>query len=239
VACDIIPADGRIEEMEEIIPQKKVLLLDFTDQMCINCPQAAVIIDSLQKNYGTAVVAVSIHTSKISLPLVTPEGKDYDEKFGINYTHPSAVIDGLGVYIADLWAGEVMKRFNVAQKINLEITSVYNETTKTINIRSEISNAALTEKLKYQLWLIEDSIVDWQLVGAAQYNMQYVHNHVFRANINGFSGENITLTNGSATLNNTFEATNEKWNPQHLSVVGFIYNVSTDEVYDVIQSHLF
>jgi hypothetical protein len=238
-ACDVVPDADRKLEMDEVVPQKNVLLLDFTDQQCINCPLAAVVIDTLQKNYGSAVVAVSIHTSRVSLPLVTQEGKKYDEKFGINYTHPNAVIDGLGVYINDLWNGEVFKRFNIPAKINLEIKTGYDEATQSLDIYSTISNSVLSEKIKYQLWITEDSIVDWQLIAAAKYNYEYVHNHVFRTSVNGFAGEDLTLTNGETALKHSYTVTDGKWIPRYLAVVGFIYNASSDEVYDVKQSYLF
>ena len=237
--CSIIPEEERIVEMDEVVPQKNILLLDFTDQQCINCPEAAIILDSLQKNYGRALIVVSIHSSRINLPLVTQEGKDYDQYWEINYTHPNAVIDGLGVYLKDSWGGKVRERLNVQSLINLDLESSYNESTSEINITSEIFSSSLSENLKYQLWIIEDSIVDWQLIGAKEYNADYVHNHVFRSSINGFNGENINLTNGETKLQHTFSISDKAWNIHHLSVVGFIFNTSSNEVYEVKQNKLF
>jgi hypothetical protein len=174
------------------------------------------------------------------LPLVTSEGKEYDQHFGINFTHPSAVIDGLDKYQKDQWGGTVLTRFNVHSSINLDLSTSYDASTHEIDIESIISNSTLSGNLKYQLWLLEDSIVDYQKISSSKYNDYYVHNHVFRTSINSTWGEDFSVADEKEEkiLRHTFTVSDTAWAPDHLSVVGFIYDASSDEVYDVKQSHI-
>jgi hypothetical protein len=241
--CDTIDEANRVVEMDKVIPQKNILMMDFTDQLCINCPEASMLTDSMQNSYGNALIVVSVHSSRSALTLVTNEGKEYDQHFGINYTHPNAVIDGLDVYQKDLWGGAVLDRFNVFSQVTLELTADYDEATHKIDITSLISHAApLSGTFKYQLWITEDSIVDYQKINSKDYDYDYVHNHVFRTSVNGTWGEEISLSDEKEikTLRHAFSVTNDKWRPFHLSVVGFIYNASSssDEVYEVKQTHI-
>ncbi|MDR1682898.1 MAG: hypothetical protein LBS25_05880, partial [Candidatus Symbiothrix sp.] len=86
VACDVIPENDRITETDKITPMKKVLLLDFTDQACPNCPQAAVVVEQLKEDYAADFIPVTIHASPRNLPLVTSDGNAYDVHFGTNKT---------------------------------------------------------------------------------------------------------------------------------------------------------
>ncbi|MDR2621438.1 MAG: Omp28 family outer membrane lipoprotein [Dysgonamonadaceae bacterium] len=240
-ACDTINDTDRLIEMEEVIPQKNVLLLDFTDQLCINCPEAAIIIDTLTHKYGDALIAVSIHSSRTNLPLVTTEGKEYDQHFGIDYTHPQAVIDGLGNHLKDNWGGVVLDRFNVQAKVNLELSLKYDSLTHTIAIASIITKATTTGNLKYLLWVVEDGIVDWQKIGSksTDYNDDYVHNHVFRTSVNGIWGENFSIDEKEEkNLTHTYEIPDKGWQINNLSIVGFIYDASTSEVYEVKKAYV-
>jgi hypothetical protein len=241
-ACDTIGESERLLEMEEVIPQKNVLLMDFTDQLCINCPEAAIIIDTLVRKYGNALIAVSIHSSPTKLPLVTDEGKEYDKRFGIEYTHPQAVIDGLDKFLKDEWGGKVLARFNVQAKMNLELNAKYNTLTRTIDISSIVTNTTTTANLKYLLWVVEDGIIDWQKIGpkSTDYNEEYVHNHVFRTSVNGTWGEDISITDEKEEkkLTHTYTGPDNGWSADHLSIVGFIYDASSFEVYEVKQAYI-
>jgi hypothetical protein len=241
-ACDTVEQGDRIVEMDEVIPQKNVLLMDFTDQLCINCPEAAIIIDTLIHKYGDALIAVSIHSNPSKLPLVTDEGKEYDRRFDIEFTHPQAVIDGLDNSFKDEWGGKILARFNVPAKINLELNVNYDTLTHTIAIASLVTNAATTANLKYLLWVVEDGIVDWQKIGSksTDYNDEYVHNHVFRTSVNGTWGEDFSIADEKEEkkLTHTYIIQDNNWKPEHLSIVGFIYDASSFEVYEVKQTYI-
>jgi hypothetical protein len=238
-ACNTIERPDRIIETGEVTPLKNVLLLDFTDQLCINCPEASKTIDILLQDYGSALVAVSIHSSRTNLPLVTEEGKEYDNHFGINFTHPTAVIDGLDKYLVAQWDGQVRTRFNTPAPIRLELTPTYQPETHSIAIASRLTNTSANGPLKYLLWIVEDGIVDWQKTSAKDIDDYYVHNHVFRTAVNSTWGDDLAIgPQEEQHLNHTFALPHHHWDIDHLSIVGFIYDATTHEVHEVRQTHI-
>ena len=77
-----------------------------------------------------------------------------------------------------------------------------------------------------QLWVLEDGIVARQLDKDGNLIPDYVHNHVYRAAVNGVDGENVTLqANTHKTLAYTVGIRNtdkEAWVPENLSIVAFL-----------------
>ena len=232
-SCDIIPENERILDMEKVDVKKNVLLLDFTDQFCVNCAEAAEIVDTLLEAYNPNLIAVSIHASPISLPLVTKEGKEYDTYFKINYTHPSAVVDGLGNYTAEQFRGAVLSRIKETTSVQVEIKASFEELSK-IRIETNVSNPELIQGLTLQLWIVEDSIVDYQKMQDYTEN-NYIHRHVFRTSVNGTWGESIAIQ--EETQFTYLQELSDKWEKSQVHIVGFVRK-SNNEVLDVKQTSI-
>jgi hypothetical protein len=231
--CDVISESDRIIEMDEVIPLKKVLLLDFTDQACPNCPKASVAIANLKTSYGDAVIPVTIHASSRNLPLVTKDGNTYDEYFGTKQTgHPAGVIDGTLSPNYDQWGGNVLTRFNVQPSLTIDLSSDYNSGSREVTIVSKLKGFREIPHAKLLLWIIENNIIDQQLVDNTVIK-DYEHHSVFRAAVNTTWGENLSLSANEEKKSEHSYTLNENWKPENSSIVGFVYNADTDEVFDV------
>ena len=62
MGCDKLAPEERWSQPTPIVPQKNVLLLEYTGQRCVNCPNAAQQISQLQSGtVGHHLIAVAIH----------------------------------------------------------------------------------------------------------------------------------------------------------------------------------
>jgi hypothetical protein len=237
--CDVISENDRIIEMDEVIPLKKVLLLDFTDQDCVNCLRATEETKRLQADYGQDLVVVSIHASLYrKFPLVTDEGNEYEKQFEIDKVgHPTGIIDGTSKSSnPQEWGALVMNRFNVASSLNLALSLNYNADNREVEVVSNITGLKAFSNVKLLLWVIENNIIDWQKMLDNSRNPDYVHNHVLRAAINGTWGEAFLMEEKKEIKNSYL--INEKWKPEDISIVGFVYDASSNEVLDVAEVSL-
>jgi hypothetical protein len=69
-------------------------------------------------------------------------------------------------------------------------------------------------------------------------NANYEHNHLFRAAVNGVWGETFSLgAKEEKELKNSYTL-DEKWTADNISIVGFVFDAATDEVFDVKKINL-
>ncbi|MDR2628219.1 MAG: Omp28 family outer membrane lipoprotein [Dysgonamonadaceae bacterium] len=237
VGCDVIPENDRVIEMEKTIPLKRILLLDFTDQGCINCLRATDEIQSLLNIYKDTLIAVSIHAAPRAFSLVTEDGNRYDEYFKVS-GHPTGIIDGVfSSSNPQLWNGYIMERAIIPPILSLELSVSYEEETRKLNTVSRIKGLAKHSGLRLLLWVVESKIIDRQLMLDGQYKLDYEHNHVFRAAINGTWGSDAFSMDEQEekTMENSYTL-NEKWKTENISIVSFIYDAHSNEVLDVAET---
>ena len=90
---------------------------------------------------------------------------------------------------------------------------------------------------KLQVWIVEDGIKAMQLMPDGSANQEYIHNHVFRAAVNGTWGEEVTVKEGETTTKQySYEHLPETWNAENISVVAFVYN--DNGVENVAKKHI-
>ena len=249
-ACDTIDEDDRFIGPVEFTPKKNVLIEDFTGQRCLNCPTASEAVKSLQDLYGKEhVIAVAIHGGSMSMPssngvgLATETGEEYNKYWGID-SWPKGLVDrnaanpagGATNYTS--WAAQVIQRLVEEPKVEIAVSNAtYNADSLQLNITVDL---ATKEKLNgnVQVWLTESNIVGYQVMPDGTHNMAYTHNHVFRAAVNGEWGEPVTLgKNEETSVNYTVDLSGEKWVPENLSVVAFVYN-EKEGVLQVVEQHV-
>ncbi|MDE6071906.1 MAG: Omp28 family outer membrane lipoprotein [Muribaculaceae bacterium] len=253
VACDNISEDERFVSIDAVVPERVVLIEDFTGQNCSNCPDAHAIIEGLQEQYGDAIVAVSIHGGGLAISnsrtsfetnyigLANPEGEYYNTKFQVS-SWPKGMINHKGnLYESSDWATvvrtELERPSDLDIELEVELLSNVDETTgetkQTISIDVEmLPQADINGAL--QVWVLESGIVARQTTNNGRDN-NYVHNHVLRAAVNGNDGETVSLTRGlhqsaSYTIDVRYND-QERWNPDNLSVVAFV--TAADGVHQV------
>ena len=236
--CDIImEGDRLIPVSNESAGNKKVLLIEFTDQNCSNCLNATAEIYKMMEYFSDTIIVVSIHANPLPFPLVTREGNDYERYYQAE-DHPAGIIDGGigGKYMShdpQTWAGFILERLKVEPVINIDMEVNYNETSKEATVKVKLSgNEALSEN-KLQLWISENNVKQWQLMLDGTRNNDYIHNHVFRASINGTWGESFSI-GANETKDFSYSTTlNANWKSEDISITGFVYDPVTNEIFNV------
>ena len=118
------------------------------------------------------------------------------------------------------WASTVRKAFERECDLNIKLTAKING--DKIDIHSTFEQSANISG-KYQIWVTEGNIVALQIDNGKTL-LDYVHNHVYRASVNGIQGEDISLAaNVYSDLNHAVDI-KDNWNRGNLSIVAFVYN---------------
>ena len=238
--CDVIGEADREIKMEQIVIEKNVLLVDFTDQLCLNCPSASAEIEMLKERYGDTLIVVGMHSYFQPLPLVTADGNTYNSHFGI-VGHPTGVIDGL--HKADAyqqWGGIIHSLLDVEAPVEIDLSCTFDDESKELSITTKIINKEIRDisNSKMQLWVIENNVRGFQLLVDGTRVTDYNHNHVFRAAINGTWGENISFGDErEVTFNNSYTL-NANWKPEDIHIVGFVYDANSNEVYETVEINM-
>ncbi len=233
------------------IPIKKVLVEDYTGFKCGNCPEAHEKLQNLITSYCDHIIPVSIHVGYFATPsstppyttdFRTPAGDEYNTFFGADAAGlPIGMVNrtqynGSVLITPDAWADAVSKQLESAPVIDLQVENEYDTSTR--NVNSDVTVSFLENfsgDLYLSLWLVEDSIIDYQ----KDYNSDpvdipdYVHRFVLRGAINGTWGEQIFSGEASQNkqLNFSFSyALDTAYNYKNCYVVAFVYKPETKEV---------
>ncbi|MCL2073073.1 MAG: Omp28 family outer membrane lipoprotein [Marinilabiliaceae bacterium] len=248
VSCDIIPESNWTKQIiddstptDSTIVTKNVLVAYFTDQTCVNCPASSVFLDSLKTLRGDTLVIVTIHSHPnptAAMNLVTDKGREYNAHFEANF-HPSASIDGDNILTSDFWEGAINRRTKEETEIEMQMICGFDERIEYIFVNTTITSTQNISDINLLLWITESDIVAAQATPTG-INREYVHKHVFRDAINGTWGEEITLLEEEVLeITKTFDISEKEWKPENISIVAFIYDVNTFEVYQVLEMKLF
>lgn len=228
-ACSYIGEEERLIYVKPEPAKRVVLLEDFTGQKCVNCPKGTEVIEQLQETYGdTAVIAVGIHGGPLGFAgnakyqgLATQAGDDYFTHWGFEY-QPVGLVNRHGEVKYTDWATAVREELSKPAPLQLGVDASLDDGHIYIMVGAYGTDGQVTGKL--QVWLVEDSITAMQMMPDAKVNTEYVHNHVLRAVVNGLWGDDFAVNEGEwKECQLTFQP-DTAWNPEHLSIVAFVYN---------------
>lgn len=231
-ACSHIDDDERLIYVKPAAVNRAVLIEDFTGQLCLNCPNATDVIDSLISAYGdSAVIAVGIHSGPLSFTgnkkypvgLRTDIGNEYYSYWGIDH-QPQGMVNRQGTSEYTDWQALVYAAIQQQASLKLLAQAAYDEANGTLDINLQAIGTDGDTDGYLQVWLTEDSIEAVQIMPDGSYEAQYIHNHVFRDAVNGTWGEAATITEGDTTRFAYSYAVDEEWVVGHLAVVAFLYN---------------
>lgn len=125
---------------------------------------------------------------------------------------------------------------NEPSPVNLAMSSSYDPGTRTItvNVKAYYTSSSITPLNYLQIAITEDSIIGPQYVPPS-WEYEFVHMDVFRANINGFSGDSITTTTQGTSISKTYtyvvplkygtESDSTTWvttNPNHFNLTAYM-----------------
>jgi len=231
-ACDNVDPDERLTYVEPVQVSRAVLIEDFTGQRCVNCPKATEEIHRLQEEYGdSTVIAVAIHSGPFGksvkgepTPLYTTLGDTYFNYWNLE-AQPIGLVDRLGAFEYPDWAAGVYYEIGQKAAVSLAVNNEYDEAANSVNIGIDVIGLdSTTVSGKLQVWLTQDSIIDYQLMPDGSTNEQYVHNHVLRTAVNGDWGEDMTVARGDVKSFNYTLSLESAWVPRHCNIVAFVYD---------------
>lgn len=237
-SCSNIDEGDRLIYVKPAEVGRAVLIEDLTGQRCINCPTGTDIITGIIETYGEDnVIAVGIHCGPLGFAgnskrvgLKTDTGDEYYTHWanGTKLGQPSAIFNrkkGKGpIDNLNNWAAEVGLIISEKANLSVNIANAYDAKTRTLTTKVGAFGVNGTVSGKLQVWIVEDGIKAMQLMPDGSANQEYIHNHVFRAAVNGTWGEDITVKEGETTSNDYSYVLPETWNADNISVVAFVYN---------------
>lgn len=249
-SCSNIDEGDRLIYVKPAEVGRAVLIEDLTGQRCINCPTGTDIITGIIKTYGEDnVIAVGIHCGPLGFAgnskrvgLKTDTGDEYYTHWanGTNLGQPSAIFNrkkGKGpIDNLNNWAAEVGLIISEKANLSVNIANAYDAKTRKLTTKVGAFGVNGTVSGKLQVWIVEDGIKAMQLMPDGSANQEYIHNHVFRAAVNGTWGEDITVKEGETTSKDYSYVLPETWNAENISVVAFVYNDSGVE--NVAKKHI-
>lgn len=234
VSCDDISTEERLSYVEPPQVSRAVLIEDYTGQYCVNCPRATEEIERLVEQYGdTTVIAVAIHSGPfgkskgVPSPLYTEVGDMYFNKWGLS-SQPVGLIDrlyGPMPFSYTDWGAGVNYEIAFEPPVGFQTTTGYDSETRHATI--EVQTIGLDSEQvsgKLQVWLVEDSIDNFQYMPDGSVKEHYNHMHVFRASVNDPWGDELSVAHGQVAVKTYGLDLDPVWKPEHCSVVTFLYD---------------
>lgn len=247
-SCSNIDEGDRLIYVKPAEVGRAVLTEDLTGQRCINCPTGTDIINGIIQTYGEDnVIAVGIHSGPLGFTgnskrvgLMTDTGDEYYTYWanGTNLGQPSAIFNRKKGPSDNLnnWAAEVGLIISEKANLSIDITNAYDAKKRELTTKVGAFGVNGTVNGKLQVWIVEDGIKAMQMMPDGSANQEYIHNHVFRAAVNGTWGEEVTVKEGETTSKDYSYVLPETWNAENISVVAFVYNKSGVE--NVAKKHI-
>ncbi len=247
-SCSNIDEEDRLIYVKPAEVGRAILIEDFTGQKCINCPTGTEIINGIVDTYGEDnVIAVGIHSGPLGFPgnsktpgLMTDTGNEYytrwdkENKMGQPWvifnrkTSPDSHYNN--------WAAMVGTIISEKANLSVKIANAYDAAKRTLTTTVGADGVNGTVNGKLQVWIVEDGVKALQMMPDGSANKEYIHNHVFRAAVNGTWGEDVTVKEGETTTKQYQYVLPEAWNADNIAVVAFVYNDGGVE--NVAKKHL-
>lgn len=247
-SCSNIDEEDRLIYVKPAEVGRAILIEDFTGQRCINCPTGTEIINGIVDTYGEDnVIAVGIHSGPLgfagnskTVGLMTDTGNEYytrwdkENKMGQPWvifnrkTSPDSHYNN--------WAAMVSTIISEKANLSVKIANAYDAASRTLTTTVGADGVNGTVNGKLQVWIVEDGIKALQMMPDGKSNKEYVHNHVFRAAVNGTWGEDVTVKEGETTTKQYQYVLPEAWDADKIAVVAFVYNDGGVE--NVAKKHL-
>lgn len=247
-SCSNIDEGDRLIYVKPAEVGRAILIEDFTGQKCINCPTGTEIINGIVETYGEDnVIAVGIHSGPLGFAgnsktpgLMTDTGNEYytrwdkENKMGQPWvifnrkTSPDSHYNN--------WAAMVGTIISEKANLSVKIANAYDAATRTLTTTVGVDGVNGTVNGKLQVWIVEDGVKALQMMPDGKPNKEYMHNHVFRAAVNGTWGEDVTVKEGETTTKQYQYVLPEAWDADKIAVVAFVYNDGGVE--NVAKKHL-
>ncbi len=250
--------------IDDSIPNRKVLVEDYTGHLCGNCPDAGVYLnDTLKAIYNHCLVVVSVHAGyfagtcptafacpgnqppgAFTTDFNTQSGTAWNTFFGIT-GNPKGMINRVGYPNATHskavsgWATEIANQLALPTQVKLSITNSFNSSTNSVgvSVASElVSN--LSGDYKLQVVITEDSVLNWQVWynHTPEFVPDFIHHHVLRDVLNTTWGEALITGGAPAGTAITKNYTYTISNNWNVNHCNIVAFIYNANTYEIIQS---
>ncbi|MCM1040981.1 MAG: Omp28 family outer membrane lipoprotein [Bacteroides sp.] len=255
ISCDKIKDGNRLidQGVVEVKSNRCVLLEDYTGVRCVNCPEAAEEIKTLQAAYGNKLVVVEMHPKGMvssTLPidddpdLRTEIAQTYATAFQIN-SLPTGLVNRGGKLNWQSWSGAIKEVFDdtTSDYVNLAASVKVSGSSVQVNVNGNFKKDYLENgDINVIVMLVENNIVTQQEGLNGQHFKEYVHNHVLRTVVSddvwGDKIADATPTEGTDFTKQYTATVSGEWKVQDLAVVVAVVNASTRSVLQAAYAHI-
>ena len=235
--------------------QKNVLLMDITGVRCNNCPKAAKLAHQISDDNPGRVAIVALYPSTplgLTLPwpgfdtLVTAESEQIATSLGSIGQLPIGSVDqklvgGTRLIDRSLWSSTVSDRLKLSTPFNIQIKSTWDSDKNRSRVECKaIANQPVNGSSRLMIGILEDGIQSKQAdaedtVGVKGIVEDYEHNHALRTVIGTTSGYPLSanLPVGWVIEKHFYFTPKLNWKPENLTVIVWIYDEVSKEVYHV------
>jgi hypothetical protein len=250
IGCDKIddPIQGIEDNGSSNTLKRRIVIEEFTGQLCQACPDGAREIDRLKGVYGDQLIPISIHAGSYAEPgngapndFTTQAGDDYNNTFGVT-GWPAGLISRINsgtIYGKFQWEQNIIAIKDDDPIADLTITNTYDTATRNVAIRVDtewLMDGDAGTNYKLQVYVIEDHITAYQLDGSTPVP-SYDHRHMLRGAVNTNWGTVISNTSTGTIDTQNFNYTIDvSWVEANCEVVAFVYKENPD--YEVIQANM-
>jgi hypothetical protein len=235
---------------------QKYLLEDFTGHLCVNCPQAHAIADTMKMAMGDTLVVIAIHSGNYAKPIASPFDADFRTEMGdlitsdFNITnYPSGMIsrkefNGDRKLDRTTFKASMESIVRQAPTIGLQIIAA-DSSADSINVFVKTTFlSAMDKNLKLYVVLIENGIIsaqknNYSAIGTTPEILNYEHKHVLRTNINPKEGNVIAKVgtpvakDESVIKGYTLYLSGKSWNLDNCDIIAFVVDSDTKEILQV------
>ena len=171
------------------MPNKNVLLEEFTTAQCQYCPMGTTVVDHIASTYN-AVIPIALHAGFGTDAMTTSDHSTINTALG-NGSAPALMVDrvywndaqdvALGlVSSADfsytLWEDKTVQRLPVRSPLSIRASSVYNSTSRQLDVTATAIFYTGLSNLAYRIncYIVEDSVTG---TGGGYNQINYYANH--------------------------------------------------------------
>lgn len=233
---------------------RKVLVEECTGVKCVNCPDGAAVLKTIEEANPNNLIVIGIHTGFLTSPIdgasqynfQSQAASDLMSFFSESPSKPAAAIDRIkeaGSYFMDkgIWQQKISNRFSVPTKENITITSSFDTTSRQAIIKVRVAYTSdVSDHQNLMVGLIENDIIDAQEFPSS-IDTFYHHNHVLRSFLTPASGsavlDSLTTKFAGRVYERTFIYTvNSAWNSSNCKIFAYLFKNESGQDYEVAQA---
>ena len=188
--------------LKDSVQKSMAIVEEYTGHFCGNCPNAARQAKRLDSIYNNRLLVLAIHAGYFSEPQTNADGSfgadfrseagnNLDTKFKVSETIPKGLVNrgrfggsSTALLASSSWEGKITELLAKPDpEFTLYLNAFYNDSAKQFYARTHVKmRSSFSLPLKMEVYLVEDSIINWQLDYAKQpqRNPNYLHQHILR-----------------------------------------------------------